>query len=119
MQQTKYTNNWSKASSRAEYILSFQALVKVRNAIHGVNNSRFEDLAHMVLFTHTGGLGNSLFINCGHIATSRHLATTRLPISYRIRFMACRSFLANKNFSTKGGGRGQALSGIFHYFFFF
>ena len=42
-----------------------------------------------------------------------HLATTRGPVSYRIRFMTCRSFLANKNFFPLRGG-GRTLSGIFH-----
>ena len=46
-----------------------------------------------------------------------HLATNRRPVSYRIRFTTFRSFLANKNFSTKGRG-GLALSGKFHYLFF-
>ena len=36
---------------------SLQALVKVNNAIHGVNNGRFDDLDHMIAFTHTGDLG--------------------------------------------------------------
>ena len=37
------------------------------------------------------------------------MTTVRRPVSYRIRFTTCRSFLANKNFSTKGGGGGRPL----------
>ena len=32
-----------------------------------------------------------------------HLATTRGPVSFRIRFMTCRSFLDNKKNFPKGG----------------
>ena len=38
--------------------------------------------------------------------SSGHLDTTHRPISYRIRFMACRSYLANKIFSHSRGGGG-------------
>ena len=38
--------------------------------------------------------------------SSSHLATTCGPVSYIIRFMACRTSLANKKLSTKGGMGG-------------
>ena len=44
-----------------------------------------------------------------------HMTSARRPISYRICFMARRSFFDFYLFSTNGG---QALSGKFHYFFF-
>ena len=47
-----------------------------------------------------------------------HRSTTRGPVLYRIRFMKCRSFLANKKLFHKEGEGGWTLSGIFHYFFF-
>jgi hypothetical protein len=34
-----------------------QAITKVKSAIHGHNNIRFNDLEYMVEFTHTGDLG--------------------------------------------------------------
>ena len=55
-------NSWACFSTLMQDFSSvfvFQALVKVNNAIHGVNNARFDDLAHMIAFTHTGDLGHS------------------------------------------------------------
>ena len=34
-----------------------QAITKVKNAIHGYQNIRFNDLEYMTEFTHTGDLG--------------------------------------------------------------
>ena len=34
-----------------------QAVAKVKNAIHGYKNGRFDDLRYMLDFTHTGDLG--------------------------------------------------------------
>ena len=40
-----------------EYLL--QAISKVKNAIHGYQNVRFNDLENMLQFTHTGDLGKT------------------------------------------------------------
>ena len=49
----------------------------------------------------------------------RYLTSAIRPISYRIRFMARRSFFVFLIFfPLTGRGGGQALSGKFHYFFF-
>ena len=37
--------------------VNFQAIPKVMNILHGFQNCRFDDLEHMVEFTHTGELG--------------------------------------------------------------
>ena len=48
-----------------------------------------------------------------------HQTPLRWPVSYRIRFMACRSFFIFFIFSVKGGGWGPELNGKFRYLFIF
>ena len=40
-----------------------QAITKVKNAIHGYQNVRFNDLEYMTEFTHTGDLGKIIKFN--------------------------------------------------------
>ena len=54
----------------------------MRTAIHGVLNSRFEDLPHMFKFTHTGELGIFLFI--GICLLLYHQSFQRIIIHWEI-----------------------------------
>ena len=59
----------------------------MKNAIHGLNNVRFDDLEHMVEFTHTGDLGKEIFVvgKCILIFNSFQRTTTPWGISIAVR----------------------------------